>query len=139
MNTLGNNNKHTHLAKLAYSAGRVCLALAFALVLTGGVAQAAPQAQGLGSAANFAVLSAAPGGGGAVTLTNSTVNGDVGSSGHKASVVLTNSTITGAVIAPVSAKVLKDFNSAYDAFAAIPCDTVLTGTLAGQTLTPGVY
>ena len=57
MNTLGNNSKHTHLAKLAYSAGRVCLALAFALVLTGGVAQAAPLAKtapGLGSAANFA-------------------------------------------------------------------------------------
>ena len=142
MNTLGNNNKHTHLAKLAYFAGRVCLALAFALVITGGVAQAAPSAKtapGLGSAANFAVLSAAPNALGAVTLTDSTVNGDVGSSGPEASVVLTGSTINGAVIAPVSAQVLRDFNRAYDALALVPCDVTLTGTLAGLTLTPGVY
>jgi len=142
MNTLGNNSKHTHLAKLAYSAGRVCLALAFALVITGGVAQAAPLAKtapGLGSAANFAVLSAAPDGGGAVTLTNSTVNGDVGSSGLMAAVTLTDSTINGAVIAPVSDTVLRDFNRAYDALAGVPCDEVLTGTLAGLTLAPGVY
>jgi hypothetical protein len=140
MNTLGNNNKHTHLAKLAYSAGRVCLALAFALVITGGVAQAAPlaTAPGLGSAANFAVLSAAPDAGGAVTLTNSTVTGDVGSSGLWASVTKTNSTINGAVIAPVFPQVLTDFNNAYDAFPLLPCE-VLTGTLDGVTLTPGVY
>jgi hypothetical protein len=146
MNTLGNNNKHTHLATRTYSAGRVCLtlalALAFALSLAGGVVQAAPlaaTAPGLGSASSFAVLSAAPDAGGAVTLTKSTVNGDVGSSGHKKSVVLTDSTITGAVIAPVSDQVLIDFNNAYDALAAVQCDTVLTGTLAGVTLAPGVY
>jgi Ice-binding-like len=142
MNTLGNNNKHTHLAKLAYSAGRVCLALAFALVITGGVAQAAPLAKtapGLGSAANFAVLSAAPKPDGAVTLTDSTVNGDVGSSGPRASVVQTGSTITGEVIAPVPDQVLTDFNGAYDALELVPCDVKLTGTLAGITLAPGVY
>ena len=61
MNTLGNSNKHSHLATLVYSTGRVCLvlalALAFTLSLAGGVAQAAPLAKtapGLGSAANFA-------------------------------------------------------------------------------------
>jgi hypothetical protein len=97
------------------------------------------QAPALGSAGSFAVLSAAPDKGGAVTLTRSTVTGDVGSSGLPASVVLTDSTITGAVHAPVSKKLLTDFNSAYDALAAVPCDTVLTGTLAGITLTPGVY
>jgi hypothetical protein len=145
MNTLGNNNKQRHLTTLAYSAGRVCLtlalALAFTLSLAGGVVQAAPKAAApsLGNASNFAVLSAAPGGGGAVTLTNSTVTGDVGSSGLPASVVQTGSTITGAVIAPVSAQVLDDFNSAYDALALVPCDKVLTGTLAGVTLKPGVY
>jgi len=142
MNTLGNNSKHTHLAKLAYSAGRVCLALAFALVITGGVAQAAPLAQtapGLGSAANFAVLSAAPKPDGKVTLTDSKVTGDVGSSGPPNSVVQTNSTITGAVIAPVPDQVLTDFNRAYDALALVPCDVTLTGTLAGITLAPGVY
>jgi hypothetical protein len=99
-------------------------------------AQTAPA---LGSAGRFAVLSAAPDHGGAVTLTDSTVTGDVGSSGLKASVVLTRSTIMGAVIAPVSAQVLRDFNSAYDALAAVQCGTVLTGTLADVTLTPGVY
>ena len=143
--SLGNNNKHTHLATLAYSAGRVCLtlalALAFTLSLAGGVVQAkslAP-APSLGTASNFAVLSAAPNALGAVTLTDSTVTGDVGSSGPMDSVVLTDSTINGAVIAPVSAQVLADFNRAYDALALVPCDAVLTGTLADVTLAPGVY
>jgi hypothetical protein len=35
--------------------------------------------------------------------------------------------------------VVTDFNTAYAAYAAIPCDQTLTGTLAGVTLTPGVY
>jgi hypothetical protein len=95
----------------------------------------------LGSADSFTVLSAAPDAGGAVTLTNATVIGDVGSSGPMASVVQTDSTISGAVIAPVSAQVLTDFNSAYDQYATIPCtgwlDTAYTG--ATLTLTPGVY
>jgi Ice-binding-like len=145
MNILGSNNKHTHLATLAYSAGRVCLALAFALIITGGVVQAAPSAATaprLGSASNFAVLSAAPNGGGAVTCTDSTIIGDVGSSGAQASVTHNdNCTISGAIIAPVSAQVLTDFNSAYDQFAAIPCtgslETAYTDTTL--TLTPGVY
>ena len=37
------------------------------------------------------------------------------------------------------AQVLADFNSAYDGLAGQPCDQFLTGTLAGVTLTPGVY
>lgn len=101
-------------------------------------------APSLGSASNFAVLSAAPGGGGAVTCTNTppptTITGDVGSSGGPASVVnTTGCTINGAIIAPVSAQVVADFNSAYDALANQSCDAFLTGTLAGVTLTPGVY
>jgi len=143
MNTRGNNKKHTHLATLASSAGRVCLVLALALIITGGAAWAKTAAPSLGSASNFAVLSAAPNFVGAVTLTNSTVNGDVGSSGPMDSVVVTetlpDSTITGAIIAPVSKKVLADFNKAYDALALVPCDEVLTGTLADVTLAPGVY
>ncbi len=103
------------------------------------MAAQAATAPGLGSAANFAVLSAAPGHGGAVTCTNSSVTGDVGSSGLRASVVQTGCTITGAIIAPVSARVVADFNRAYAAFAAIPCGQTLTGTLAGITLAPGVY
>ncbi len=87
----------------------------------------------------FAVLSAAPDGGGAVTCTDSTITGDVGSSGALTSVVQTNCTITGAVIAPVSASVITDFYGAYDALAAVSCQQTLTGTLAGVTLPPGVY
>jgi Ice-binding-like len=96
---------------------------------------------GLGSAGNFAVLSAAPGHGGAVTCTGGTITGNVGSSGVRASVVNSGPpcTITGSIIAPVSAQVVKDFNNAYAAFAAITCGTTLTGTLASITLTPGVY
>jgi Ice-binding-like len=103
------------------------------------MAALAATAPGLGSAAGFAVLSAAPGGGGAVTCTNGTITGDVGSSGPMASVVQTSCTINGSVIAPVSAGVVADFNSAFAAYAAITCDQVLTGTLAGVTLAPGVY
>lgn len=99
----------------------------------------AADAQSLGTASNFAVLSAAPADGGAVTCTDSTITGDVGSSGFPASVVQTGCTITGAIIAPVSAEVLTDFNGAYDALAAVSCDQILTGTLAGVTLAPGVY
>jgi hypothetical protein len=78
-------------------------------------------------------------GGGAVTCTNGTITGDVGSSGLAASVVQTSCTINGAVIAPVSSAVVAGFNTAYAAYAAIPCDQTLTGTLAGVTLAPGVY
>jgi hypothetical protein len=97
----------------------------------------------LGAASSFAVLSAAANGAGAVTCTNTppptTITGDVGSSGGAASVVNTGCTINGAIVAPVSAQVLADFNSAYDGLAGVPCDQFLTGTLAGVTLTPGVY
>jgi hypothetical protein len=103
------------------------------------VAAQAATAPTLGSAGNFAVLSAAPGGLGAVTCTGGTITGNVGSSGAAASVVQTGCTIHGSVTAPVSATVLANFNSAYAAYAAIPCGTTLTGTLASVTLTPGVY
>jgi hypothetical protein len=79
----------------------------------------------LGAASNFAVLSAAPGGGGAVTCVNTppptTIIGDVGSSGLPASVVNGGCTITGSVVAPVSAQVVADFNSAYAALASQQC------------------
>jgi len=81
-------------------------------------AQTAP----LGAASRFAVLSAAPGGGGAVTCTGAIINGDVGSSGLPASVVQTEGcVITGAIIAPVSATVLANFNTAYAALADVTC------------------
>ena len=110
------------------------------VALAGGTSPAlAAGAPLLGAASNFAVLSAAPLGGGAVTCTNSTITGDVGSSGAPASIVQTSCTITGSAIAPVSAQVLTGFNGAYDALAAVSCDQTLTGTLAGVTLAPGVY
>jgi hypothetical protein len=100
-------------------------------------AQTAPV---LGNASSFAVLSAAAKGEGAVTCTDSTIAGDVGSSGFPASVTQTNCTITGSVIAPVHPSVLTDFNRAYDALAATYCDENLTGQNLGTlTLSPGVY
>lgn len=99
------------------------------------------QAPTLGAASDFAVLSAAPDHGGAVTCTRSSIDGDVGSSGFDASVTQTNCTITGAVIAPVSANVVNDFNDAYDALEAIPCDTtIITEAFTGEALSfdPGV-
>jgi len=108
---------------------------ALALLTQAAFAQSAPE---LGSASSFAVLSAASDGGGAVTCTDSTVTGDMGSSGLAASVVHTNCAVDGAVVAPVSAQVVADFDAAYADLAALPCDTTLT-TLDGQTLSPGVY
>ena len=93
----------------------------------------------LGAASTFAVLSAAPLSGGAVTCTGGSISGDVGSSGARASVVQTGCPISGAIVAPVSPQVVTDFNNAYAAYATIPCDSNLTGTLAGVTLGPGVY
>jgi hypothetical protein len=133
MNTLGNNNKHRHLAKLAYSAGRVWLVFAIALIVTGcsGVFQAAPLAvagPGQVSEANFAVLSATPKPGESVTCTTSTVTQTLCSA---------KETINTGDVAAAAA--YNDSLSAYDALMLVPCDKVLTGTLAGVTLVPGVY
>ena len=102
-------------------------------------AHAAATAPGLGTAANFALLSAAPLSGGAVTCSGGSITGNVGSSGARAGVVQTLCPITGTITAPVPAQVVTDFNTAYGAYVSIPCDQVLTGTLAGRTLGPGVY
>jgi hypothetical protein len=119
------------------SCQKVFSACVLALLTQAAFAQSAPE---LGSASNFAVLSAAPNGAGAVTCTGGSIDGDVGSSGPEASVVQTEGCIiTGAIIAPVSAGVLDDFNDAYDALAGQSCDSFLTGTLADVSLTPGVY
>jgi hypothetical protein len=83
---------------------------------------ASAQTTQLGAASRFAVLSAAPGGGGAVTCTGAIINGDVGSSGLPAAVVQTEGcVITGAIIAPVSATVLANFNTAYADLANVTC------------------
>ena len=108
---------------------------ALALLTQAAFAQGAPA---LGSASGFAVLSAADNGGGAVTCTDSSVIGDVGSSGLAASVVQTGCALNGSVVAPVSSGVVADFDAAYAALAASACGQTLT-TLDGQVLAPGVY
>jgi len=95
---------------------------------------AAPSAPSLGSASGFAALAGGPAAG-AVTCTNSTVTGDVG--------VVFPGTVVGCIptgtINPDATAAYADFLLAYDALAAVSCDQTLTGTLAGVTLSPGVY
>jgi hypothetical protein len=135
----GRNNHRGDAMKFCQKYFSTCLLGITAFLSAAPFHSALATAPSLGTASNFAVLSAAPGGGGAVTCTDSTITGDAGSSGLPASVVQTSCTITGAIIAPVSAQVLTDFNGAYDALALVSCNQFLTGTLAGVTLAPGVY
>ena len=120
--------------------------LVTAALLLGASPAWAQTAPSLGTASSFAVLSAAPSGGGAVTCTDSTITGDVGSSGLPALVTQTSCNITGAIVAPVPAQVLTDFNSAYAALAdnsstsTYACTETLDSTITGpRTLYPGVY
>jgi hypothetical protein len=115
--------------------------LAGLAVLGGTCAAASAVAPTLGAAANFAVLSAARGGTGAVTCTNSSISADVGSSGLATSVTQTGCAIAGSIVAPVSTQVLADFSAAYDRYATIPCTASLNAayTNAAFTLAPGVY
>ena len=96
-------------------------------------AQTAPA---LGSAANFAVLA-----GPAVTCTDSTITGDVGSGLTGSTVTQTNCTINGTVRQGDATAITaySNFLNAYDSLALEPCDVTLTGPLTGVTLTPGVY
>src|ERR1035437_8668823 len=105
-----------------------------ALLFTASTANAKPPSL-LGSAESFAVLA-----GTAVTITSSTVNGDVGVDLGGA-FSQTTSTISGTVHVgdTVAQKAYDDFLLAYAALAAEPCGTILTGNLAGLFLTPGVY
>ena len=86
------------------------------------------------SAASFAVL-----GGTAVTLTDATVLGNVGS---PTAVTLTTSTVVGTVYPAgdaIANAAYSDFLLTYNTLALEPCSTYLTGDLAGQVLLPGVY
>jgi Ice-binding-like len=87
----------------------------------------------LGSAESFAVLA-----GGAVTCTNSSVTGDVGAG---TVVTQTSCTVAGTVHQgdTAAATAYADFVDAYATLKSTPCNQTLTGTLAGVTLTPGVY
>jgi len=124
----------------------VAITIAFGLALstTNGVVQAAPPGPtsppaptgpGQGAAASFSVLA-----GTAVTCTDSTVTGDIGVY-PGTDVTLTSCTVAGTVHAgdTAAAAAYNDFLNEYDALALVSCDVVLTGTLAGVTLAPGVY
>ncbi len=104
--------------------------------MAGSPANAAAPAPSLGLAGSFAVLSAANGGGGAVTCVGpATIVGNVGSSG-----VITPGacTITGSQTAPVSAGVVAAFDSAYAALALVACtQTILIEAYTDTTLSLG--
>ena len=130
---------------------------------------AAPSAPSLGAASDFAVLSVGTAtppstttdATAAVSTTRSNITGNVGSAGavsfgdaSSPSVITGNVILSGAytqvpaappnafsgsLITPLPVGVITDFNAAYDALAGQSCDQFLTGTLAGVTLTPGVY
>ena len=95
-------------------------------------------AKAQGGSSSFAVLANQ-----AVTCTDGTVAGSVGTfqATPTGSVTQTSCPITGAVDVGDGASVaaFNDFLANYDAVATTPCDVVLTGTLAGVTLAPGVY
>lgn len=96
-------------------------------------------APNLGTASNYAVLSAEAGTRGAVTCTDSTIAGKVGSSGARPAVVQTRCSISGSVVAPVGNAVLYDYAAAYTQMNKNQCQHILTGTQAGVILAPGVY
>jgi Ice-binding-like len=131
------------------TAGLVAVALLAAcggsVSSSGSSSAALAAAPSLGTASNFAVLSATVPSGGAVTCTDSTITGNVGSSGVPASITNTRCTITGATSAPVSPQVLTDFNSAYAELASAPCDVTIEDAAftnnvpALGPLAPGVY
>jgi hypothetical protein len=84
----------------------------------------------------YTLLSAAPSSAGAVTLTHSSITGNVGSTGE---LVLVTSVVSGAVVPHVPAQIVTDFDNLFTATQSLPCSQTLTGTLAGITLGPGVY
>lgn len=104
------------------------VAVPFQMVL----AQTAPN---LGTAANFSLLGRT-----AVTITDCSIMGDIGIVAGGA-FTQTNSTYSGTLHwgDPAAQTAYDDFLLAYTALASESCGTVLTGSLAGQTLAPGVY
>jgi ice-binding like protein len=93
-------------------------------------------AQSGGAVSSFAIL-----GGPAVTCTRSTTSGDVGVASTTA-FTNTGCSISGNIHAgdALAAQAYNDYLGAYNNIAATSCSgPVLTGTLAGRTLAPGVY
>jgi hypothetical protein len=94
-------------------------------------------AQLLGNAEGFGLLA-----GSAVTCTNSSVTGDVGLDDSTGFITQTTCSVTGTVYPvgdPTAQAAYDDFLDAYTSLNNTTCDQTLTGTLAGVTLTPGVY
>ena len=158
MNTLGKNNKHRHLVTLGYYAVRVCLVLAFAFSVLGGVAQAAHPTGGLApvdlrSAGNFVILSKS----GITNVPKSAITGNIGTS------PITGAAITGLTCAEVKGTIytvdaagpacrvidptlltaaVSDMQTAYTDAAGrkLPNATNLgAGNITGMTLPPGLY
>ena len=103
---------------------------------SGAFAYTAPNLNGI---SKYAVISAEAGSRGAVTCTDSTIAGRVGSSGARPAVVQTRCSISGGVVAPMRTRVLADFANAYTQMTNNQCQHILTGTQAGVILSPGVY
>ena len=127
------------------------------------------QVPDLGTASDFTLLSVGtstatpppvPDATAAVTTTRSTIIGDVGSAGavsfgdaSSPSVITGNVILSGVytqvpatppaysgmLSSPLPVAVIADFNAAYAALAAVPCDYTLTGTLNRTLTEPGVY
>jgi len=91
-----------------------------------------------GTSSSFAVL-----GNAAVTCTNGTITGDVGTfqAAPTGSITLTSCPITGTPhVGDAAAQgAYSAFHTAYTADSTMPCGVAETGTLAGVTLPPGVY
>ena len=117
----------------------IVTAFAAAAAVCGASSAFAYIAPALGTAARYTVLSVEAGGRGAVTCTDSTIAGMVGSSGARPAVVETRCSISGGVVAPVALRVGYHVNSAYTSMNRNACQVILTGTQAGAILSPGVY
>jgi hypothetical protein len=115
--------------------GRVWVAAALAVIAFAGPAASAQQPSA--STSTFAVLA-----GTAVTCTDSTITGDVGVFPGSA-VTRTGCRISGTVHRADAAaeQAYLEFVNRYNDLRDNPpaCDAILTGTLAGQVLMPGVY
>ncbi len=136
-----NNLWTARTTNTGYNVSKICLILAIALILTGGVSHAARLAGGgaeLGTAASFAVLA-----GQAVTNTGATnVTGNMGVSPGTAITGFPPGILTGEMHAndAVALQAQNDVMTAWNTLAGQACNTDLTGQdLGGLTLTAGVY
>ena len=113
-------------------------ALGLAVLLAAAPTAYAAKEITLGAASDFMLLSAAPDGAGAVSCTDTTVSGNVGSTASLTSVAQVRCTVSGAVVAPVPANVVDDFYSTYNALADHSCDYFIA-ELDDQVLVHGTY